>query len=81
MKLLLADGSICGGVDALLAMARTVWWLRPLAFLARLPIGDRSARWAYKWVAANRYCLGDVCRIPPKHRRRHSAASTFFESP
>lgn len=83
IKLRRSDGVVMGGVDALRELAGSVWWMKPLAVLAGFP-GFRSlARSTYRWVAANRQCLGDVCpvRRPKAGRRAHSAASTFFEAP
>lgn len=82
MKLLRPDGNQLGGVDALIAMGRTIWWLWPLAFIARCPGINTLARAGYRWIAANRYCLGDVCTLPKRGagRPRH-ALTTFLELP
>lgn len=80
IKLLRPDGRLLGGVDALRVMARTVWWLRPFAALAGWP-GLEAVAWAsYRWVAARRHCLGDVCGVPRQSHARH-AATTFLELP
>ena len=82
MKLLLVGGPVLGGVDALVAIGRTVWWAWPFAVLAELPGPDGLARALYRWIATNRQCLGDVCSAPRKRiRRRHPAATTFLELP
>ncbi len=82
MKLLLPDGTQLGGVDALIAMGRTVWWLWPFAVLAGWPGFNALARAAYRWIAVNRYCLGDVCPLPHHAPpRRHHAITTFLELP
>ncbi len=82
MKLLLAGGPVLGGVEALVAIGRTIWWAWPFAVLAGLPGPDGLARSLYRWIAANRQCLGDVCSVPRKRiRRRHPAATTFLELP
>lgn len=82
MKLLLHDGAQHGGVDALIAMGRTIWWLWPLAFVARCPGINALARAGYRWIAVNRYCLGDVCTLPKRDARRpRHALTTFLELP
>ena len=82
MKLLLPDGAQLGGVDALIVMGRTIWWLWPLAILARWPGFNALARAGYRWIATNRYCLGDVCTLPKRGvRRPHHALTTFLELP
>lgn len=82
MKLLLPDGTLLDGVDAVIALGRTVWWLWPGAVLADWP-GLNALAWAaYRWIATNRYCLGDVCSLPRRARRRqHHAVTTFLELP
>ena len=82
MKLLLPTGNQLGGVDALIAMGRTVWWLWPFAMVARWP-GINALAWAaYRWIAVRRYCLGDVCSLPGRGRpRHHHAVTTFLELP
>jgi len=85
MKLLHADGSIVGGVDAWAVLFRSVWWLWPVGVLLSLP----GARWlggvGYRWMARNRYWLSGSCELqngesvdrsqnPPRHR-------AFFELP
>jgi len=49
MKLLIDDGQIYGGADALLQMARGIWWAWPLFALACLaPRECRAARGAMR---------------------------------
>lgn len=63
MKLRLADGRLLGGVDAYIALAEAAGWTAPLGWLARLP-GFNALAWrAYRWVAANRYCLAGKCEL------------------
>lgn len=83
MKLLTTDGRILGGAVAIAWMCRRVLWLWPLGVLMGVPGLDVVTRWVYRWVARNRYCLGDVCELPPMRmdRRRHLAATTFLEAP
>ena len=64
MKLLRPDGTLCGGVDALIGMTSAVWWLWPFAQLTRLPGFNHLAWYGYRWIARNRYCLSGVCQIP-----------------
>jgi len=78
-QLLLSDGRRLAGTDALRYLARHVWWLAPLAWIATLPGFRALMDAAYAWVAENRHCLGDACRTPL--RRRYRGHEAFFESP
>jgi predicted DCC family thiol-disulfide oxidoreductase YuxK len=56
IKLLWSDGTQYGGADAILVVASTVWWARPLVWLAKIPGVPRLFRAGYRWVAARRNC-------------------------
>ena len=66
MKLLTATGQIFGGADALLQIARRIWWAWPLFALAQIPSVMSLARLVYHRIAANRHCLNGICRIQEK---------------
>ena len=63
LRVLTADDMIYGGADALLYLARQIWWARPLAALARLPGVMPLARAAYRWVARHRHALSSTCAL------------------
>jgi predicted DCC family thiol-disulfide oxidoreductase YuxK len=65
MKLHTADGHTLGGADCLLAMARALWWLRPLAILTIFPGVMPLLRLAYRKIAANRHCISGACGWAP----------------
>ena len=70
MKLRLADGRVLGGLDACIALAEAAGWCAPLGWLLRVP-GVNGLAWrAYRWIAANRYCLGGACIVPPQPERK-----------
>jgi predicted DCC family thiol-disulfide oxidoreductase YuxK len=79
MKLFLADGRLLGGAEAWTYLLREVAWLWPLGAVLGLPGVRRLTRRVYRWVAANRTCLGDACALPLTPRRH--ITTTFFESP
>jgi predicted DCC family thiol-disulfide oxidoreductase YuxK len=56
MRLLFSDGQQFGGADAVVALAREIWWARPLVWLAALPGMLPILRSAYRWIAARRHC-------------------------
>jgi predicted DCC family thiol-disulfide oxidoreductase YuxK len=63
LRFLLSDGTQAGGAGAVLAVAREIWWARPLIWLSTLP----GAMWlfdaGYQWVASRRGCVRQACSI------------------
>lgn len=63
MHVLTTDGRDFGGADALLFLARHIWWARPLCALAALPGGRRLLRRGYGWLAAHRPCRDGAGKV------------------
>jgi predicted DCC family thiol-disulfide oxidoreductase YuxK len=63
MRVLLADGRQYGGADAAVALAREIWWARPLVWVARVPGVMEWMRSGYRWVAARRKCAAEKCAV------------------
>jgi predicted DCC family thiol-disulfide oxidoreductase YuxK len=63
MRLLLADGKRAGGADALIEIARRIWWAWPLFLLAHLPGIKFALRVLYRTLAANRHCFNGSCQF------------------
>jgi len=61
MRFLLSDGSQFGGADAVVALAREIWWARPLVWISRIPGMTEILRKGYRWVAASRSCAAEAC--------------------
>jgi predicted DCC family thiol-disulfide oxidoreductase YuxK len=61
LRFLLSDGTQAGGANAVLAVAREIWWGQPLIWLANLPGMMQALDAGYKWIAARRGCAGAVC--------------------
>ncbi len=59
IKLLLGDGRLLGGAEAILYLARSIGWLAPLAWAARLPGVFALVAALYRGVARHRH------RLPP----------------
>jgi predicted DCC family thiol-disulfide oxidoreductase YuxK len=66
MKLLWSDGSQYGGADAILVIASTIWWARPLVWLSKVPGVPSLLHAGYRWVAARRSCAARnaACQVP-----------------
>lgn len=62
-------------------LARQVGWLWPLGWLGDLPGIRRWTAGLYRWVAANRFCLGELCLRERGALHRHRGARTFLEFP
>ena len=68
MRVLTARGDDFGGADAVLYLARQIWWLRPIGWLGTLPLLHSAIDFSYRWVAARRGCTHLNCNVSP-HRR------------
>jgi predicted DCC family thiol-disulfide oxidoreductase YuxK len=68
MRVLTADGRDIGGANAVIFLARQIWWAWPSAVLARLPGIHKLLDRGYRWIAAHRGCDHIGCDI--KERRR-----------
>lgn len=63
MRLLLRDGTSLGGADAIIEIARRIWWAWPLWLLGQIPGAMPLLRSGYRLLAANRHCLNGVCLV------------------
>ena len=63
MRVLLRNGETHGGADAIIALAKYVWWGWPLVALAQVAGMRRAFRAAYRRVAARRHCLTGACSV------------------
>jgi predicted DCC family thiol-disulfide oxidoreductase YuxK len=63
MRFLPSDGSQSGGADAAVALAREIWWARPVVWLAQLPGMMGVLRGGYRWIAVRRSCAATVCPV------------------
>ena len=61
LRFLLSDGRNYGGARAVVAVAREIWWAKPLVWLAGLPGMMRVLDAGYKRIAARRGCVAETC--------------------
>jgi predicted DCC family thiol-disulfide oxidoreductase YuxK len=61
LRFLGSDGTQAGGARAVLAVAREIWWAKPLIWLGTLPGAMRLFDAGYRWVAARRGCVQQAC--------------------
>jgi len=63
LRFLKSDGTHTGGANAVLAVAREIWWAHPLLWLAALPGMMSVLDLAYRRVAARRGCSSELCEV------------------
>jgi len=63
MRLLTADGRDIGGADAVIFLARQIWWAWPFAALAKSPPMHKLLDRGYRWIAAHRVCDHIRCSL------------------
>jgi predicted DCC family thiol-disulfide oxidoreductase YuxK len=56
MRVLTRAGLVFGGADAVIFLARQIWWGKPLAWLTRIRLVHAILHRVYRWVAARRTC-------------------------
>jgi predicted DCC family thiol-disulfide oxidoreductase YuxK len=61
MHFVRSDGSRYGGADTVVALAREIWWWRPLVWLAKVPGMMPVLRSCYQAIAAKRSCMAEHC--------------------
>jgi len=72
MRVLTVDDALYGGADAMVFLARQVWWTRPFMVVTRVPGVMALLRWAYRWVARSRHRLSAACALPARPPRRRT---------
>ena len=65
MRVLTADGKIFGGADAVIELARQVWWAWPLYAFSKLPGAKELLRVGYRRIAQRRHCQAGACNFYP----------------
>jgi alginate O-acetyltransferase complex protein AlgI len=63
MRLRLEDGQVYSGADAIVQIARRVWWAIPVWVLSFVPGVMPLLRAAYASIARRRHCATGVCAI------------------
>lgn len=78
MRLLTQQGIVYGGADALIEIARKIWWAHPICWVAQVPFIRAVLRNIYACIAQRRNCLNGKCQVDnrPAHRRH-----AFFDMP
>jgi len=61
LRFLMGGGTHSGGANAVLAVAREIWWARPLLWIAAMPGMTALLNSGYRWVAVRRGCSSEFC--------------------
>ncbi len=69
MRVATGGGEIYGGVDAIVFLARQIWWAWPLYAAAKLPGVPHILNACYRWFADHRTCASGACSISRKSSR------------
>lgn len=69
LRFVLSNGRQYGGADAVLAIAREIWWVRPVVWLSLIPGMVKLMQTAYRWIAAHRNCPAVECAVAGIPRR------------
>lgn len=69
LRFVSSDGKQFGGADAIVELAREVWWWRPLVWFSRIPGMMDVLRAGYRWVARQRSCAAASCAVPQASKR------------
>jgi predicted DCC family thiol-disulfide oxidoreductase YuxK len=62
LRFLLSDGTLYGGADAVIAVARQIAWVRPLIWLSMIPGMTELFRTGYCWIAKQKRCAAARCK-------------------
>jgi predicted DCC family thiol-disulfide oxidoreductase YuxK len=63
MRVITNEGEIHGGAEAVVYLARQVWWAWPLYAAAQLPGVPRILDAGYRWFADHRPCFSGTCSV------------------
>jgi predicted DCC family thiol-disulfide oxidoreductase YuxK len=80
MRVATSDGKVYGGAQAIVYLARQIWWAYPLFLAAKLPNIPRVLDAGYRWFADHRGCVSGVCSLPSQgstdSANRHAGGGT-----
>ncbi len=77
MHVLTNESQDMAGADALIFLARQIWWARPVVAFAQLPGIRKLLDRGYRWTAAHRGCDQAACEVDMRRR----GSRPLFRSP
>jgi predicted DCC family thiol-disulfide oxidoreductase YuxK len=68
MRVLTREGRDYAGADALIYLARHVWWAWPFYAAAHVPFAKAVLRRGYDFLARHRHCSPASCLLTPRRQ-------------
>ena len=65
MRVITTEGQIYGGSDAIVYLARQIWWAWPVSAIAHVPGISKILAAGYRWIADHRTCASGTCSVAP----------------
>ncbi len=75
MRVVTSNGERYGGAEAIVYLARQIWWAWPLYIAAHIPGAPRILTAGYRWFAEHRQCGSGNC---PVQRKSHTSDSVKY---
>jgi len=66
MRVVTANNELYGGADAIVFLARQIWWGWPIYAAAQLPGMQQILQAGYRWFADHRNCSSGICAVTKK---------------
>jgi predicted DCC family thiol-disulfide oxidoreductase YuxK len=66
MRVITANNKLYGGADAIVFLARHIWWAWPVYAAAQLPGMQHILQAGYRWFADHRNCSSGMCEVIKK---------------
>jgi predicted DCC family thiol-disulfide oxidoreductase YuxK len=66
MRVATGEGQIYGGAEAIVFLARQIWWAWPLHAAAQIPGVPHILDAGYRWFADHRTCSSGLCSVAGK---------------
>jgi predicted DCC family thiol-disulfide oxidoreductase YuxK len=68
MRVVTTKNEMYGGAEAIVYLAKQIWWGWPVYVAAKLPGVLRILKAGYRWFADHRRCSASKCSIAQNHR-------------
>jgi predicted DCC family thiol-disulfide oxidoreductase YuxK len=70
MRVVTTEGKVYGGAEAIVYLARQIWWAWPLYAAAQLPGVSRILGTGYRWFAEHRPCSSGMCSVARENKEK-----------